>query len=183
MLLSFFTLIGDEINSLLQYQRNLILQGEVWRLMTCHLVHVNINHGIMNLLAIALIVLVFGSKLTYIGWLSLIAFLGLFISLCLLFFSPDIVWYLGFSGITHGLLVFALIKSSLSGDKLHIFALLLIILKIGREQLPNFDIYHLSAYISAPVVVDSHLYGAIGGAVFIGVISIISRLQKVRISE
>ncbi|WP_086933032.1 rhombosortase [Agarilytica rhodophyticola] len=154
ILFSFFFFFNDELTPFFRYERELILQGEVWRLLTCHFVHVNTTHAIMNFSALVLIMLALGYKLSCKEWLSSAVFLSVFISLGLLIFSPDIAWYVGFSGVSHGLLVFMLIKNSLTGDKLYLIALLLVIVKIGREQLPEFDIFLL---IFLPLSLSMHI--------------------------
>ena len=43
--------LGSYLNKYLIYDRNLIAEYELWRLITGNLLHTNINHLIMNLLA------------------------------------------------------------------------------------------------------------------------------------
>lgn len=162
-LMSVLLFVGEEINALLRYSRNAILDGEIWRLLSAHIVHSNPAHGAMNIAALILVVLLVGKQLRFSLWLFASVFLALSISSALLLFTPEVAWYVGFSGVLHGLLALGLVLGCIDGDKLHVLALLLLCVKIVREQLPGFDAHHLQSVIAAAVIVDAHLYGAVAG--------------------
>ncbi len=147
----------------LQYQREAILSGELWRLVSGHLVHLNAPHLLMNLLGLWLIWLLFLSRESS-GILCFYRLPVLLIgtALTLLALNPEVTWYRGLSGALHGLLALGLLRQCESQRLTGGVLLLLFIAKIGWEQsigaIPGSE-----AWISGQVIVDSHLYGAIWG--------------------
>ncbi len=150
----------------LQFSREGLLQGEWWRLLTAHLIHLNSLHGLLNLSVFVVLIYALGTQLSLLRWLFSVGVLCLCISLGLFYFSPDVEWYVGFSGVLHGLLVLGLTFGVFNNhDMYQGVALLLLLIKIVHEQLPGFDVLHLSDWIDGAVVVDAHLYGVVIGAV------------------
>lgn len=94
-------LIGMET---LQYQRLEILDGELWRLATGHIVHLGWGHALMNFVGLALALALFPGVAARLDgvWIALGSALA--IDTGLLVFEPDIDWYVGLSGVLHGLL-------------------------------------------------------------------------------
>lgn len=155
--------LGQAAQELLRYSRPDILQGQWWRLLSGHLVHLNKMHGFMNLGALLLTIFIVGRQLSTLQWwLSGLA-IALFISFGLWFISVDVEWYVGFSGVLHGLLGLGLLVSAVRGDRLHAITFVGLLIKVVYEQLPGFDANHLHDVINAAVVVDAHLYGFIAG--------------------
>ncbi len=147
---------------LLQYQREKILSGELWRLISGHIVHLSWSHMWLNLLALVLIVLIFKDLYSEKVWWLLLGTSMLGIDLGPLLFNPEIIWYVGLSGVLHGIFVgLALLYWRTTGVKGSIL-LLGIIIKLVAEQwngaLPG------SAELSGGrVIIDAHLYGALAG--------------------
>lgn len=94
------------------YQRSAILQGELWRLVTGHLVHYSTRHLVSNLLAF----IALASWLEIrIGWRNCMKFLlgsMLFISAALWLLVPEMEVYAGISGINYALLGVLLLRES-----------------------------------------------------------------------
>ncbi len=159
-------LFHNAVNSVLEYSRAGILHWELWRLLSAHMAHTNFIHGVMNAAAWVLIMGIVGGQLSWQRWSLSVFVMGLGISLLLFWWNPEINAYVGFSGVLHGLLSLGLMHSVVVlKDKLHAAALILLVVKIIREQWPGFNIQHLDHLIDASVVVDAHLYGAILGVV------------------
>ncbi len=161
LLTVFITLLPGQTQQWLRYERSLIESGELWRLLTAHLTHLNWSHLLLNLLTLWLIRLLFPRSPTLqpisFLWLALATSCGLFV------LNPDLQWYLGLSGVLHGYLAWValhLLRHAQSGGGL-LAALLLG--KLGWEQLLG-PMPGSEAMISANVVVDAHLYGSIAGA-------------------
>jgi membrane associated rhomboid family serine protease len=76
--------------------------------------------------------------------------------------SPDVEYYLGFSGVLHGILAYAL--TSTINRPWHALGLLGVAIKLAYEQLSHFNPLYLQSSIGDAVVVDAHLYGALSGA-------------------
>lgn len=147
----------------LRYQRDAILNGEVWRLLTGQLVHLGWAHLLLNLVALALVTALFGQmfRLRDWAWMYAGAFLGT--SLGLLAFNPDLHWYVGLSGALHGLFAAATLISLRRGERGAWLLLAALLVKLGWEQLAG-SVPGSAAWIGGAVVTDAHLYGAMGGA-------------------
>ena len=153
---------GDTLNPALEYNRAAVASGQWWRLLSAHLVHLNIVHSALNILGIVLCLLVFGApRASFSGLLTLLA-VSLFTSLGLWFLSPEVEYYLGFSGVLHGILAYAL--TSTVNRPWHAFGLLSVAIKLAYEQLRHFNPLYLQSSIGDAVVVDAHFYGALSGA-------------------
>ena len=147
---------------LLQYQRERILSGELWRLLTGHLLHLSWTHMWMNLAALVLIGLIFRKSYAEKIWWLLLGVSMLGVDLGLLLFNPEISWYVGLSGALHGIFAGLAILYWRSEGRTGGLFLLVLVVKLVLEQwsgaLPG------SAELSGgTVIVDAHLYGAIAG--------------------
>lgn len=157
-------LFTEQIGPVLQYQRQAILQGQLHRLLTAHLVHTNTYHTLMNLLGL---ILIWSIACRYISqrewWLSLFLS-GLIVSIGLILFNPDIQWYRGLSGILHGLLLIAVLKAKQLSGLVKTIILFVLVLKVLLEQ-SQIGLWQSAELIDAAVIVDAHLYGLFGGLV------------------
>jgi rhomboid family GlyGly-CTERM serine protease len=142
--------------------RSSTLADHAWyRLVTGHLVHTNWTHLGMNAAALLITLLLF----PFFGRPALIAcctlWNALFISLGILLLFPDIAWYVGFSGIVHGLLMTGAIVSF--RQPVARLLILLLLAKVAWEFWSGGDSLSVSM-IEAPVVYESHLLGLVAGA-------------------
>jgi rhomboid family GlyGly-CTERM serine protease len=145
---------------LLRYDRAAIASGEWWRLLTAHLVHLNFSHAVLDLGGLALLWALFARDLTPRAWALLIVATIAVIDCGLWFRDPRITWYLGLSGVLHGVLAAAVVVRLRRGN-LEGWALGgLLLTKLAYEQLHGAMPFDGS---DLPVVVDAHLYGALGG--------------------
>lgn len=153
---------GTQASAWLRYEREQILAGELWRLLTASFVHLGWSHLLMNLAALALIWMLFGRLLATKAWLLISLASLLSVSLGLLLFSPEIGWYVGLSGMLHGLFAAGAVASLRAGHRLELALLALLLGKIVWEQaygpLPG-----TAEFAGGAVVTDAHLYGAVGG--------------------
>lgn len=153
---------GDDLARWLRYDRAAILDGQWWRVLTAHLCHLSWPHLAMNLAGLALIWALFARFLSTGIWLVTVVVSALAVGLGLLAFNPEIQWYVGLSGVLHGMFLAGLLACLLAGYRLELLLLVLVAGKLGWEQaygaLPG------SADLAGgPVVVDAHLYGALAG--------------------
>ena len=155
----------DFANSL-RYDRELIIAGEWYRLFSGNLVHLNSAHLLMNIFGLAIVLFFFSTHLKPSQWLALFFLSMMFVSLGLFWTNSDILYYVGFSGVLHGVfIVGAMIETRrfpLSGYTL----IVLLLAKLVWEQL-NGPVPGTEDMINGHVVVDSHLYGALSGVVFV----------------
>ena len=157
-------IFDQQFSQYLVYQRELISQGEIWRLITGHLLHTNGYHLLMNLAALFLLYLLHGNFYTIKSYSLLFLFSALFCSTALYFFDPQLIQYVGLSGVLHGIFVWGAFKDVNKQDKTGYLLLLGVTLKIIHEQFYGAS-SDLSSLINANVAVNAHLWGAIAGLI------------------
>ncbi len=155
-------LFGDIAQQALRYDRAAILDGQWWRLLSAHLVHLGGSHLLMNLAGLWLIWLLVGPALSPRSWLILLFTDALITGLALLIFNPHLGWYVGLSGVLHGLLVAGAIADIRRGHRGTWLLLGAVVFKLGWEQLAG-PLPGSEASAGGTVIVDAHLYGALGG--------------------
>ena len=155
---------GDQGRELLRFERQRILDGEFWRLLTGHFAHLAPRHLALNLFGLGIVALLVGRALCPREWtLALIVCISS-VSAGLLFLDPQLNWYVGLSGVLHGLLVAGLV-AKLRTQRMESAVLLAVVaLKIGWEQFVG-PMPGAEGTAGGPVIVNAHLYGAVGGAI------------------
>lgn len=157
--------IANSITDLLVYQRQLITQGEVWRLLTGHFLHTNGFHLLLNLAALLMLWALHGHFYSIKNYCALFLFCALATSVGIFYFNPSLIQYVGLSGVLHGIFVFGATMDIIAKDKTGILLFIGVWLKIAHEQVYGAST-DVSDLIEASVAVDAHLWGAIGGLVF-----------------
>jgi len=156
------SLSGDSGRLLLRYERELVLQGEYWRLVTAHLVHLNTWHMMLNVGGFALITLLFKSDYSWRGWLLIALFSVIAIDVAFVCWEPQILWYVGLSGVLHGALAAGAVSWWQYQQRWLSLGLTLILAgKLAWEYRHGATL----AMGDLPVVVEAHRYGALGGLV------------------
>jgi len=97
----------QSFSAVLEYERQQILAGQVWRLWTGHFVHSHQTHLAINAMAAIALYIVFLGSIKPIDILRYGLVFSLLISLVLLSFYPDLAWYNGLSGVLHAWVSFA----------------------------------------------------------------------------
>lgn len=169
-------LAGDWVNPWLRYDRDAIAAGQVWRLISCHLVHLNAWHMAMNLSGFVLCWFFFTDLLTRrVLWLWFGAS-SVLVGLAFWLLDPQLERYVGLSGVLHGFLVMCLVAGLRGNPVLHTIVLGIVAARLVWEQLPGYDIDYLRAWIAGSVYVNAHLYGSLVGAVLgVGLLAISGR--------
>lgn len=162
-------LLGNEAAEALRYQREAILDGELWRLLSGHLIHLGWSHLVLNLVGLGLIWALVGESLTTAAWLLLLFCCALFDALGLLLFSPEVHWYVGLSGILHGLFMAGSLARLVSGRRDGVLLLLVLLIKLSWEQMAG-PLPGSESSAGGTVVVDAHLYGAIAGGLSVALL-------------
>jgi len=147
----------------LRFDRQGIEASEYWRLLTGHFVHLGWGHLVMNLLGLLLVWLLCGRCFGIRSWYLVLLLTLIGIDLGLWFLDPDVEWYVGLSGLLHGLLTAGLLASFLAGSRDALLLGLLVAGKILWEQVSG-PLPGSQGLAGAAVVVDAHLYGALAGA-------------------
>lgn len=159
-----FALLGQTATAMLRYQRDALFDGQWWRLISGNLVHLGWPHLLLNLAGLALVWLLFHRALSFGSWAVVTLASGLAVSLGLLLFDPALQWYVGLSGALHGLFAAGVLASLWAGNRAEWLLLLVFAAKLAWEQLMG-PTPGTAALAGGNVVVDAHLYGAVGGAV------------------
>ncbi len=159
----------ESVNPWLEYSREAIADGQLWRLASGHLVHMNLWHTLLNLSGFLLCWFFFPDLLTRRRlWIWLLVSIPL-VSAAFWFIDTDLEGYVGLSGILHGLLVMCLLAGFSGHPKLHGLLLAVVIARLTWEQQPDYNINYLLDTIGGAVYVNAHLYGSLVGAMLGGV--------------
>ncbi|MGI9264643.1 MAG: rhombosortase [Gammaproteobacteria bacterium] len=154
--------LGDSARYGLQYERHGLSSAELWRLVSAHLVHLGWLHSLMNVAALLLIMWLFGPLYRPGAWAVIALASGLAIDAGLWWFSPAVGWYVGLSGLLHGLATAGGVRLSIERRPAGYVMLGLMLAKIVWEQLAG-ALPMTEVASGGSVIVDAHLYGAIGG--------------------
>jgi len=146
------------------FERELIKKGQLWRLLSAHLVHSNYIHLLLNMLALALVLILFENLLRVRDWLYLIVISAVLQSIGFYVLLPQVTAYVGLSGVIHTLYVVGALRL-LQQPNERIFAvvlLCLVTLKLLTERLGQ-GISVTEQMIGGHVLIEAHLFGAVIG--------------------
>ena len=155
-------LLADALDPLLRYQRDAVMQGELWRLLTAHWVHLDTPHLLINLAGLTAVIVVLGRFLSAFGLLLATLLAAMTISLGLLALAPELEWYVGLSGVVSGIWAASAFAGLLARHWLGVAGFALLLAKLVWEQVQGAPA-SLTAELGGAVIVDAHLYGLIGG--------------------
>ena len=160
-LLALPEIIGEPARQALSFDRHALADGEWWRLLTAHFVHLDAEHAFLNSLGVVLMWALFARDYSPWRWAAIYCGSALAVSAGLWFWNPGLEWYVGASGALHGVMTAGTLahlrRRDLDGWILAIF----IVVKLAYEQFAG----ALPFAGTANTIVDAHLYGAIGGVV------------------
>jgi rhomboid family GlyGly-CTERM serine protease len=155
-------LIGIQLldaRQLLAYDRAQLAAGQLWRLVTAHLVHLDLEHAVLNSLGLVLMWALFARDYRPRGWLLILAGAMAAIDAGLWLRSSTVDWYVGSSGALHGVMAAGTLAHLKRRDVDGWLLALFLVGKLGYEQTAG----ALPFSGSGAVVVDAHLYGVLGG--------------------
>ena len=153
-------LAGEAGRELLRYDRAGLAHGQWWRLLTAHVVHLDLEHAALNSLGLVLMWALFARDYKPGQWILIVLSAITAIDAGLWLRDSTVAWYVGSSGVLHGVMAAGTLahlrRRDLDGWGLAAF----IVVKLAFEQysgaLPFSD-------SGAGVIVDAHLYGTVGG--------------------
>lgn len=190
---------GDRWRLALRYERAALADGEWWRIVTAHLVHLGWVHAALNLVGLALCLSLatqaghsrgertLGSVATgpsasaSAGLDSVWSALGVLILLMagvsggLWIFSPGIVHYVGFSGVLYGLLVLVLWPQR--RDPWMAGALALVLAWMAWQQIAG-PMASEERMIGGAIVGAAHVYGVATALAWLAVLALWRRLGR-----
>lgn len=170
-------LSDESASDLLRFDRLAIADGEIWRLLTGHFVHLGIPHYLLNCAGLLLVWYLVGARFAANSWLliSIGSIIGIDLGFWL--FEPQLTWYVGLSGVVHGLLAAGIVGTvGKDGPTVLILAVMLAG-KLGYEQFAG-PLPGSENSSGGAVIVNAHLYGAIAGALTAAMLTILSKQPR-----
>lgn len=157
------------VDSPLSFHRAQALSGSWWQWLSAHFMHNNFAHYLFNMLGLGLLYLLHSEYFSARSFLLVFASIALGTSAFLILFSPSLQWYVGMSGVLHGIFAWGVVIDVYYQRKTGYLLALGLLIKVIDERFfatSNF----MADLIEVGVAVDAHLYGAILG-LCIGIIS------------
>lgn len=148
------------------YQARAIGDGAWWLLVTGHFVHLNLAHYLLNTFAWVLIWTFAFSYMTLSLWVISFLLCALGTGLGMFWFYPELAWYVGLSGVLHGVLCIVLIRMAVHNPRDWLIYLVMagMLVKVLSEQLYG-PTPGTAELVGEPVIVDAHLCGLVSGAI------------------
>lgn len=150
------------IDDLFSYRRSAIVDGQWWRLVTGNLLHTNHWHLLMNLAGLWVVLFLHHFHYSVKGLSFLFALLCLLEGLGLYLGYPQLLAYVGLSGMLHGLFAYGVVRDIQCRMHSGYLLLLGVIIKVGHEQFYGASA-NVTAMIAARVAIEAHLVGLICG--------------------
>lgn len=150
---------GEAGRLALRYDRVALLHGQWWRLLTAHWVHLNFRHALVNTFGFALLWALFARDYAPRQWLLILLGAILAIDGGLWLWDSTIQWYVGSSGVLHGIMAAGTLAHLRRRQAEGWILALLLAGKLLYEQ----RVGALPFSGSAAVVIDAHLFGVLGG--------------------
>ena len=153
------TLGGERLRGLLRYERAGLAAGQYWRLLTAHVIHLDLHHALLNCGGLVLLWALFAGDYAPGQWLILLCAAALAIDAGLWLGDSTVLWYVGSSGVLHGVMAAGALAGIRRRQPEGWLLAAILLVKLLYEH-----------YVGAlpfsgrdPVVVDAHLYGVLGG--------------------
>lgn len=168
--IALLAVFDSQIHNVLRFDYHAIQQGEYWRLLSAHIIHLNPTHAALN--GAGFLLLAWMLPRGHWGiWLAFYVVSALFIS-CMVYLEGQVFWYVGASGVLHGLLMLAAFFSRWLELWRRRAMVVLILGKVIWEQTPFYSDEQVYSMIGGHVVVDAHFWGAMAALVIIIIYSL-----------
>ena len=149
----------------LVFDRQAIMQGELWRLFTGHWVHADLEHLAWNLVALGILGGMIETSLGHIRFYQALLAGMCLVNAWLWWFMPSLDFYCGLSGILNTLL-FVILIDGWQRSRNFIFPLI----AVGATAKIGFELFQSSAIFtntSWPAVPEAHLAGALAAVILL----------------
>ncbi len=157
---------GETAREALRFEREAIAAGEWWRLLSCNFVHLGWWHLFLNEMGLLVLLLLCPEPLSGWVWLRRLVLIGLGMGAGLYFFVPSTHWYVGMSGVIHGLFLLGLGRQIVaSRDLIAAACLAFLVGKVAWELIVGVPVSDEAA-IGGSVLVESHLYGSLSALIY-----------------
>ena len=157
-------LIGDEANLELRYDRAGITSGEYARLLMGHGVHLGTSHYLLNIAGLVLVWFLVGKAFSPSQWSAIITANIVVMDLGFWFLMPELDWYVGLSGLLHGILAAGIAGIWRSRRMEALIIASIVVLKLGYEVFVG-PVPGSGDMAGGDVVTAAHLFGAVGGII------------------
>jgi rhomboid family GlyGly-CTERM serine protease len=166
---------GPQLTELLRYERTAIAQGEWWRLVSGHWVHLGPRHLLPDAAGLVLLWVLYARELRPGSWLLVLASATAAIDAGLWWGQGAVQWYVGISGLLHGAWAAGSVAVALQGRREGWLMLAILAAKLGVEHYAGASLF-TSGF---PVVSAAHVYGALGALVAVAALTL-ARLARAR---
>ncbi len=150
----------------LAYDTSQLHNFQWWRMLTAHFLHTNITHLLLNITGLTLLWALHGHYYKMSCYLSQFFVLCLGTSIGLYLFAGQMHWYVGLSGVLHGLFIIGAYLDIQNQFKTGWIMLLGVWLKVAYEQIYGAS-EEVAKLIEAHVAIDAHLFGTVTGSIII----------------
>lgn len=155
---------GDLAHQWLRYERSAIESGEWYRLLTGHWPHLGWLHATKNAAAFWLLAALDREAPALRVQVLRLLFLSLAVAIGLYLLQPALQWYVGLSGVLHGLFVIVFLR--LIWLRRDFFALALMALLVGKLGWEHYHGPLAPGPMRVPAIVAAHSYGAVAGVAY-----------------
>jgi rhomboid family GlyGly-CTERM serine protease len=166
---------GPQLTLLLRYERVAIAQGEWWRLVSGHWVHLGPRHLLADGTGLVLLWALYARELRPASWLLVLVCATAAIDAGLWWGQPAIQWYVGISGLLHGAWAAGSAAVALKGGRAGWVMLAALAGKLALEHYAGASLFTSGI----PVVSAAHVYGALGALVAVAALTL-ARLARAR---
>lgn len=165
VLIGLLAIGGTTVADALAYGRTALADGQWWRALGGHFVHLGTAHAALNLGGLLALLLLCPAPLGLLEWLRRVAFIALAISVLLYLGAPSVDRYVGFSGVLHGLFLLGLLPMARAGDRVAMAGLVVLMAKLVFEQVAGPSVQQ-ERLIGGHVVTLAHLFGTLAAFVY-----------------
>ncbi len=169
---------GSFITQLLRFDHLAIAQGEWWRLLSAHFVHLGWAHALLNSGGLLLVAWMHPRGPAW-RWWGFYLISALCISI-VMYMKGEVSTYVGASGVLHGLLILAAFFSRWLETWRRVLIVVLISAKLIWEQSPWYEDTGVGEMIGGYVVVDAHFLGGVTGLMLMIVVLIKNHIKSAK---
>ncbi len=155
-------LLGDGPRLALRWARADIAAGEAWRLVTGHLVHLHLEHALLNVAGLLLVWALFSRAFSPWQWVLTLLAGVVAIDAGLWLVNVELQWYVGASGLLHTAMAAGIVRQMIARDAV---AWALGVVGVAKLLYEHFSGAMPFTTSGALVVTDAHLYGAMAGMI------------------
>jgi len=145
-----------------RFNRSLVEQGNVWLLFSGHIVHLNWSHWLLNMAGLSIVAFFFSGHASFKQWLLVVLVSACVISAGIWWWLTDIRFYVGLSGVLHGLFLYGALREirfyPASGYVLVTVLVGKLLWEFFNGPLPGSE-----DMAGGRVLTEAHLLGAVGG--------------------